>query len=635
MNGLPSAGPIVPRRGRAEALLAVAVKVAAGLSVVSLAVEYGFHPDPARAPITVEVLQAVQLLTVLLYAAQQLHLAWTARDRRGALRLRWIEIAFAITGLALLIGWYDAAHQPVLKAFTVYVIVIQAALIARRGVGAAHSKLATSRQRLRPARLMVVSFLVAILIGGLLLSLPRAMTPEHRQEEGPYLAKRVLNCFFTAVSATCVTGLVVYDTGKDFTLFGQVVILVLIQAGGLGIMVFGTLFGMLAGRQFSLRDSLVLQDAMSHRTLGQVTRMVQFIVIVTFGCEAVGAVLLYPMWPDSIGSAGQRVFHSVFHAISAFCNAGFALDSRSLMPYRGAWEVYGSIMPLIVVGGLGFPVLHDVYEWVRSRWTPAPPHTERQAIGIPRVRPQRRRFRFSLHSRLVLVSTAVLIVLPAVGLFVFESIGWRRPSQLTAIAPTAASTPAMADMPIGERAAAALFQSITTRTAGFNTAPTDLDSLSPASHFLMCLLMFIGGSPASTAGGVKTVALAVMVLAVFNTLRRRQRVETIGRAIPELTVRRAGVVIIVMQGVVFAATLALCISERGHALQELLFESVSACGTVGLSTGLTPNLTIAGRVIIMAAMFAGRLGPLTVLIALAGRTGSAQFDYPEEPLVIG
>jgi trk system potassium uptake protein TrkH len=455
-----------------------------------------------------------------------------------------------------------------------------------------------------------------------------------RHEQGDYLLKHWLNCLFTAVSATCVTGLTVYDTGADFTRFGQTVILALIQLGGLGIMIFGSLIGILVGRQLSLRQSLVLQDALSHQTLGQLRRVVVFVLVTTSACELAGTAALYTMWPTTVGPAGTRLFYSVFHAVSAFCNAGFSLQSDSLVPYRGAWQVYGAVMPLIVLGGLGFPVLSDLYQAVRSRLVPAVARWRAGPAVAPMVRPRPRVHRLSLHSKLVLTATIPMILLPALAFYTFETMERDRRDHRSDEAAGLLS-PAMADMTVADRMATALFQSVTTRTAGFNTAAQDPESLSPASMFLTVLLMFVGGSPASTAGGVKTVSVAILVLAIHSTLRGRRAVEGFHRTIPRDAVRRAAVVVIVMFGLASLVTLLLAAAERGASLAEVLFESVSACGTVGLSTGLTPRLTVVGRIIIMLGMFAGRMGPLTLLVVLAGKGAAARYEYPHEQVVIG
>jgi len=511
------------------------------------------------------------------------------------------------------------------------VIIVQTLLLARIVVAGVRWNLAMSQQILRPARLMTGLFMAAIVIGGCLLSLPAAQSPALRAESGHYATQGVLNCFFTATSATCVTGLSVLDTGRDFTRFGQIVILALLQLGGLGIMIFSSIFGLLVGQRLSLRYSLALQDTFSHRTVGQISSLVRFILITTFALELAGACVLYPLFYDRLGTVSDAIFHAVFHAISAFCNAGFSLQSDSLIQLSGAWSVYASIMPLIVVGGLGFPVLHDLWDWVTARFKRRSPASGAPGVVIPQTQFVRQH-RLSLHSKVVLTSSLVLIIVPAILLFAFESYDWRseRQRRQAEADPTYMS---MVDLDSVARARAALFQSISARTAGFNTVAMDADSMSPASHFLLMVLMFVGGSPASTAGGVKTVAMALLVLAVVAELRRRRNVEVFGRSIADDVLRRAAVVVIVMFFMISLATMILASIET-VSLREEMFEVVSAFGTVGYSTGLTPRLTAAGRVVIMFAMFAGRLGPLTLMIALAGHTTPARYAYPSERVMI-
>ncbi|MHC4610795.1 MAG: TrkH family potassium uptake protein [Planctomycetota bacterium] len=632
------------RRGGGGGVLDVAVKIAAGLALVSLCLEYGFETPPLH----VGVLLGCQFAAALLYVVALVYRVVVSPNRLAAIRRNALDVVLIVGASLAILVLFEFARFPVLRAAAISVVLGQILLAVRFGIGVNRFNLALSQSGMRPATLMVLSFVALIMAGGLLLALPRAMSPEHRHEEGPYEAKRILNCFFTSASATCVTGLVVYDTGADFTRFGQAVILVLIQLGGLGIMIFGSLFGFLAGRNLSLRHALVLQDTLSHQTIGRVRRMMRFIVATTFVCELLGAALLYSMWGDDVSGVGDRAFRSVFHSISAFCNAGFALQGDSLVGYRGAWQVYTSIMPLIVIGGLGFPVLDDLYR--RARWRlasstaslrrelPRLGDTGARAGPNPRLGDSSLPHRFSLHSKLVLGSSGVLILVPALAFLLFESVPeWRSRQQIevTRIRQQAEGrVSSMVELPVSDRAAGALFQSITARTAGFNTVPIDVDSMSPASHFLLCLLMFVGGSPASTAGGVKTVGLAVLILGIYSTLRGRPRVECFGRTIPQAVVRRAAVVIVGMFAAVSLVTLGLLFTESAS-LQRVLFEAVSACGTVGLSTGLTDELTIPGRVIIILAMFVGRLGPLTVLVALAGRTSSARYEYPEEQPIIG
>ncbi len=601
--------------------LSTAVPACAVAAGVSLALEFGFR-ERLLAPVWFE---CVQLFAVAIYAAWRVESVWSASNRVAAIKDCWIDWFLLVAAAVFLVVWYEVWSTPVLKLSAIYVAAIQGILVIRLVIGAARLNLLLSQTGVHPARLVVLTFVALIFLGTCLLSLPRATRVDLSQPVGFSVPRHVLNCAFTATSATCVTGLAVYDTGRDFTLFGQAVLLVLMQAGGLGIMIFGSAFGLLVQRQLSLRQSLVVQDTISHRTLGDIRTMVVFIVVFTFVAEAVGACMSYPMWVG-VESWWERAFYSVFHSVSAFCNAGFALQGDSLVGYQRAWQVYGCIMPLIVFGGLGFPVLYDVTRRAKSAFS----GRRTRGVGVTFEPKRGRSMRLSLHTKLVLISSAVLVVVPAMLFVLFESFG-----------PTAAAASsrqigaeAMAGSSLGGRVLDGLFLAVTCRTAGFNTVAMDVESLSGASRFLACVLMFIGGSPASTAGGVKTIGVTILALGVWALLRGRERVDVMGRTIPNMLVWRAGVLVIVMFGLTGSVTLALLFTEQAP-IREVLFEAVSACGTVGLSTGLTPDLTVPGRVVIMAAMFAGRLGPLSLLIALGGRTSRLRYDYPVEHVGIG
>jgi trk system potassium uptake protein len=590
-------------------------------AIVSLALELGFYHPPLPLP----VLQGIQMLAVLAFVCERIVELGLSPNRGQFLKANWLDFSLILVGGFLFAVEQNVTHQPILKAGTVYVITMQGLFAARFAMGLVRFQILMTRSNIHPARIMIVSFAIVILVGGLLLTLPKASLPSVGGDKYYYFGDHLLNCLFTATSATCVTGLAVYDTGHDFTFFGQTVILLLIQAGGLGIMIFGSVVGLLAGRQLSLRESLVLQDAFSHETLGQIHGIVKFICASTFAIEAVGAAVLWTMWDEPGMTPGARAFYSVFHSVSAFCNAGFGLKPDSLTQYRNAWQIYVSIMPLIILGGIGFPVLNNLWEIGRR-------FVQRRSSGSPRAGTNQ----LSAHTRMVLLTTAFLIVVPSVMLFLYETPARFRGSNQVLLnnRPVANACPeAMAGMTVSERALAGLFQSVTTRTAGFNTARLDLESLTPASHLLMTLLMFIGGSPVSTAGGAKTVSIAILLLAVLAMMRRRQNVEFAHRTIPEELVRRAGVMVVAMFLLNSAIALVLSYTERAS-LTEVLFETVSACSTVGLSTGLTPRLTGIGKVMLIAGMFTGRLGPLTILIALLGRYRSARYEYPTEAIII-
>lgn len=583
------------------------------LAIASLIVEYGF-----KKPLLGHVVPIIiQLATVVAYLTSKTLDIIQATDRRAALRAMRLDGIILVAAALILFLILEFTQSKALNVSSVAIAVVQALLVARVFIAAVTHNIVEADKPLHPARFMVTSFLVIIIVGTFLLALPRSISSTIRDQAEEQTARHVLNCFFTSTSAACVTGLTVYDTEKDFSPFGQFIILCLIQIGGLGIMMFGSVFGMLAGRQLSLRQSLIAQDSLSYTTFGEVRQLVGFVVILTFFCEIIGAAMLWNLWPEDVAPGFvDRLFYSAFHAVSAFCNAGFAINTSSLTQYADNWQVYGSIMPMIVLGGLGFPVLRELYLWSKRALRKGIGKWISSSKGKPFLTNNRRMI--SLHTRVVLTTTAIMIVAPAILFFLIATFRGHT----------------LADMPWPNRALASLFQSVTARTAGFNTVPLDLNSVSHANHFLLCILMFIGGSPGSTAGGVKTVSFAVLLIGVLSTLRRRSEVEAFNRSIPQEVMRKSAAVIFLMFALVSAVTLLLLVTEN-RTLIETLFESVSACATVGLSTGMTPELTIPGRIIIIVAMFAGRLGPLTLLVALAGQQSTVRYQYPRESLMIG
>lgn len=600
------------------------------VALVSLILEYGFHePLFPRA-----VLISVQWAAVGVFVAIRLLELFDAEHRREILREHWLDYFLLGIAIVAVLVQIEVGRAPILKAGAIYVGTMQVFLLVRLLFKFFEVQLISSKQRIRPGRAMITSFATIIIVGAALLALPRATT--FSPGEGVYYARHLLDCLFTATSATCVTGLVVYDTGRDFTLFGQLVILALIQIGGLGTMIFGSVFGLLAGRQLTLRHSLVLQDALSHDTISEIEHLVRFIFGGTIVIELIGSLLLMGAWGPEAGDGLRRWYFSLFHAVAAFCNAGFGLHSGSLVPYRGAWQIYCVLMPLIVLGGLGFPVLREICSHARgaalgrltSRLRVFPASADTSSTRAPR---------WSLQSKIVLVSSGGLIAFGAVCFYAFETPStmqqrYRQPpgGELRVV-----HVPdALDSLPPAERALSALFLSVTARTAGFNTVRMDSEALSPTTQFLLCILMFIGGSPASTAGGVKTVTLSILLLTVLATLRRREQIEAFGRSLHWPLIRTASALVTLYALLISGATLVLSFTEVFE-LRDVLFEICSATGTVGLSTGVTPHLTDVGRAVIILCMFAGRLGPLTLLVALASHTTPARYEYPPERLIIG
>lgn len=441
------------------------------------------------------------------------------------------------------------------------------------------------------AQIIVIGFALIILTGTLLLSLPAASATGE--------SVGVFDALFTATSATCVTGLVVRDTGTEFSRMGQVIILMLIQVGGLGFMTIATLLFMLLGKRITLKERMLIQESMNESQLTGMVRLIRWVVLMTLMVEGAGAVLLSARFIPEYGW-GDGVFYGVFHAVSAFCNAGFDLIGgyRSLTPYRDDFVVNFVIMALIVIGGLGYGVVLDAFK-------------------------NRRFKKLALNARLVLMGTGALIL---VGALFFLAVEWTNPLTLGA--------PGMNPF---TKAQAALFQSVTMRTAGFNTV--ELGDLRPASKMMSIILMFIGAAPASTGGGIKMTTFALTMLMVWSAVRGREDVVLFRRTMPRALVQRAISVFLIGLMLVVFDMMVLSIAESGHVdnFLDIMFECASAFGTVGVTTGITGDLTPVGRVIIILTMFAGRVGPLTLTIAIARKqlSAKAHIHYPDDRVLIG
>ncbi|MFO7821244.1 MAG: TrkH family potassium uptake protein [Lentisphaeria bacterium] len=434
----------------------------------------------------------------------------------------------------------------------------------------------------RPPVLLVGGFGLAIVIGTALLALPAA------DASGRGLT--ALDALFTATSATCVTGLIVVDTGSDLTLFGQWVVLGLIQAGGLGIMTVSTFAALLLGRNIGLRGESALKETVTESSSRGALRLVKFIVGSTFVIELLGTVWLVAWWlPEE--SWADRVYGAVFHSISAFCNAGFSLYPDSLMRFTHNPGVPLGVSVLIVIGGLGFSVLFAV-------------HAFRQ-----RKHPQ------AAHVNMVLWTSVILLVIGSV-LFLLLERG-------QSVSGVAASDPSVLQ---------AWFQSVTARTAGFNTV--DIGELGRVTQILLMTLMFIGGAPGSTAGGIKVTTFAVLILLVFTVLRGRRNVIFGGRRIEISTVLNASALVVLSAFAVLVSAILIMLTHPQMAGLDVAFETVSAFGTVGLSTGITGLLNPFGKLMIIVLMFLGRLGPLTVLL-LMRPLRPPKFEYPAANVMIG
>ena len=550
------------------------------------------------------ILYAVQAALLCVFIAEKIIRLFNAVSMREFWRGNWFEVPLLLAlGIALLGAgrWFGRADPTAVRHFAVgiYLVLQVVTKLCRTSVNLA----AAGKS---PTRTLIVSFLVLIISGAGLLMLPKASAPDAKNLS-------FVDALFTATSATCVTGLIVKNTGEDFSLMGKLIILSLIQLGGLGIVMFGAVFALLLGQALSLRESVAMQDLLSARTLSRIGNMIAFIFVGTILIEAVGAVSIFGMWGDGVDNVQQQWFCSIFHSISAFCNAGFSLFEDSFRGYNKRPEIYVVICPLIILGGLGFGVLYDLVNIAADRVKRFYKRRFNKRYSFSMEAPKRMR----LQTKIVLSVSAFLIVSGMLAILLFERYAGKSGSAE------------------GPGVLGALFQSITARTAGFNTI--DISALSASSRFILILLMFIGGSPGSTAGGIKTVTLAVVIMTVIAALRKRQEVEMFKRSVRIVVVGRAITVTLLFVVVLFGATLALSITENGQpfTMSDIMFEAGSALGTVGLTTGITPSLTTAGKLIIIAVIFVGRLGPLTLLAALTFNLKPVRYNYPDEAIIVG
>ncbi|MBP5256544.1 MAG: Trk family potassium uptake protein [Clostridia bacterium] len=438
------------------------------------------------------------------------------------------------------------------------------------------------KKRLTSFQIIILGFAGAILLGSVILMLPFSsaegrLTPFNE-------------ALFTSTSAVCVTGLVVHDTASYWSVFGQTVILILIQVGGLGVITVAASFAILSGKKISLMQRSTMQEAMAAPEVGGIVKLTFFILKSTFIIEFAGAVVMMPVFIRDYGVRGIGM--AVFHSVSAFCNAGFdvmgtaASGYVSLTPYGSDILINVTVMLLIVTGGLGFLTWEDVL--------------------VHRFRFRR----YRLQSKVILVTTACLIIVPALFLFFTD----------------------FSDFPVGERILYSFFQAITPRTAGFNTV--DLSVLSGAGRAVIIILMLTGGSPGSTAGGMKTTTFAVLAVNMFSGFRRKKDLRMFGREIETSVIKDAATILLLYLSLFISGGILISVAD-GLPLPVCLFETASAVGTVGLSLGITPGLGLLSQCILMILMFAGRVGGLTLMYAALSKSNDNVSKLPKEKITVG
>ncbi|KPK42017.1 MAG: hypothetical protein AMJ78_03880 [Omnitrophica WOR_2 bacterium SM23_29] len=451
--------------------------------------------------------------------------------------------------------------------------------------------------KLKPPQFVALSFLLAILVASILLYLPIS------QANGRSLS--YLDCLFTATTATCVTGLTVVDIGSDFSKFGQLVILFFIQIGGLGIMTFSTVFAILLGRKLTIRQNVIVQSALDQTKIEGLTDLIFHIVVMTLFIEAIGIGILYLRWRELLEFRQDLVlYYAVFHGISAFCNAGLSLFSDNLYQFRFDPITILTVSSLIILGGLGFVVLLDVPKmkfWRKDR-----------ALILARL---------NLQTKVAITITFYLLLIGTVLIYLLEYKG------------------ALFGLPSsGGKLMNAFFLAVTPRTAGFSTL--FIRELSATTLFLLIALMFIGASPGGTGGGIKTTTFGILLSSIRSMLRGKDELTLFERTVPKTIFHKSAIIFVLSLTWIVVATFLLMISDRNLAtannfFMQLLFETTSAFGTVGLSTGITPFLSPLGKLIIIVTMYLGRIGPLTLAMAIVLRPVMAEYKYSEEKIMVG
>jgi trk system potassium uptake protein TrkH len=451
-----------------------------------------------------------------------------------------------------------------------------------------------------PPRVIAASFILIILLGALLLMLPIA----HRQN----VSVSFLDALFTATSAVCVTGLVTLTTATTWTFFGQFVILCLIQIGGLSFVTIYTYLLVHLGKKVTLKDRLTIQATFNVNDMSGMVRMVIMAIRGTLIIEGIGAVSLFAFFLKQGYDFPTALFYGIFHSVSAFCNAGFDIIGKtSFVLFHNSLSLNLTVMFLIVLGGIGFSVWRDLRKKIAYKLSPT----------------LKKRSTLSLHSKLAILTTICLLAFGTLYFFVSE---FDNPNTLGPLS-------------VPEKLLASMFESVTLRTAGFATFTQE--GLKESSKLVASLFMLIGGSPGGTAGGIKTVTIAIVLCSVWSTIKGRRRITVFRRSIPTSTLQKALTVITIILILWLGGTVLLSITEQyssfPHSFTDLLYEVASALGTVGLTTGITPHLSPAGKIIIMLCMLIGRIGPMATILSLSARSNriNERIQYPDEEVMIG
>lgn len=570
-------------------ILKTVIVVSAVIGLLSILLEYGLNLGEEYDIIW----HMIAPIVVLIYILYFLSRFYFEKNKIYFLRSHAIESVITlfifIEFILILIG--GSIIQRISSEFKlndityIYIVLAQIYIVLGIGLSALRLNKNILESKIHPARLLLLSFLITILIGTGLLMLPAATVDSNIT---------FIDALFTATSAVCVTGLIVQDTATYFTQFGHTIIMLLFQVGGLGLMTFTTFIAIFLSGGLGIKEKVILKEMIHEDNINAIQKVLSLLILVTFIIEGTGATIMYFSIREQFAEPMQAVYFSMFHAVSAFCNAGFSLNSAGLMePVTHANHIFVFVISvLIILGGIGFPTIIGIKHYFSRK------------KGEMRIK-----IKLPLQIKIIFVTTVFLILFGTVGFYILE---------------VDASLKGMAWY---DKIFHSYFQSVTSRTAGFNTIDTAL--LRDPSALLVIFLMFIGGSPGGTGGGIRTTTFAIIVLSIVAALKNSDVVKTKNRSISDEIVKGAFLIFFVFVFFVVLGIFALSITEH-HDLVDIAFEAFSASATVGLSKGITSDLSDPGKIIVTILMFIGRIGPVTLLFALSKQPEKVNSQYPNE-----
>lgn len=558
------------------------------IAVLSIIYDFGFDQDAE----TQDFLYSFYVFTLVTGVFSAIYRYFLSR-KRPISKVWFFDALFFLLLLGVLSGFAEWSfssffHNRYLLYFTVILVFL-------REVSAIKSTIAN--RYLNPAQLFIVSFFAIIVLGTFLLLLPRAT----------YSGIGFIDALFTSTSAVCVTGLIVVDTGSYFTRFGQVIIMILIQTGGIGIMTFTSYFSYFFRGGASYESQILLKDMTNSEKIAEVYRTLNIIILLTFAIEAAGASIIFTTLDSNLfTSAGEQMFFSAFHAVSGFCNAGFSTLPDSLLEgaFRFNYNLHLTIAFLFILGGLGFPIVFNILKYLKHLIVNR--IFRKESLHVPWV--------ININTRIVLITTLVLILMGTFFFYIFEYNN------------------TLAEHGKAGKVITAFFGAVTPRTAGFNTV--DTSALAPPTILLVLFLMWVGASPGSTGGGIKTSSLAIAFMNVVGIARGKNKIEVFRREISEVSVKRAFAIMLLSFIVAGSSIFLITGLEPEIELLPVAFECFSAYSTVGLSMGITGDLGNPSKMVIIFTMFIGRVSMLTILVALLRKVKHLNYRYPSESLLI-